>query len=73
MKGVSYLVNEEGKKTHIVLNLDVWSESWQRFFADDEAALLERGADGLQAELATLERDIPQSDLDEWLTAFNGS
>ncbi len=71
MKGVSYLVDEEGKKTHIVLNLEVWSETWQQFFGDDEASLLEHSADGLQAELADLERDIPQSDLDEWLAAFN--
>ena len=70
MKGVSYLVDEEGKKTHVVLNLDIWSESWQQFFGD-ETVLLKNGANGLQAELVELEQDIPRSELDEWLAAFN--
>ena len=56
MKGVSYLVDEEGKKTHVVLNLDVWSETWQQFFGDDEVSLLKHSADSLQAELEELER-----------------
>ena len=71
MKGVSYLVDDEGKKTHIVLNLDVWNETWQQFFEDDEAALLKRSANGLQTDLDDLEQDISQAELDEWLAAFN--
>ncbi len=29
MKGVSFLVNDEGKKTHVVLDLRVWEAVWQ--------------------------------------------
>lgn len=73
MKGVRYLVDEKGTKTHVVLDLDVWSETWQQFFQDDEATLLERSADDLQAELDTLEKDLPPSDVDKWLAAFDNA
>ena len=46
MKGVSYLVNDEGKKTHVVL-LEVWSDVWGQVFEDDEAVLLSRSVDDL--------------------------
>ena len=29
MKGVSYLVDDSGKKTHVVLDLTVWQATWQ--------------------------------------------
>ena len=29
MKGVSYLVDEKGEKTHVVLDLAVWQTAWQ--------------------------------------------
>ena len=31
MKGVSYLTDEEGRKTHVVLDLAVWQTTWQAF------------------------------------------
>ena len=71
MKGVSYLVNDEGKKTHVVLDLEVWSDVWGQVFGDDEAVLLSRNVDDLQTELSELEQ-VPQPDLDAWLAAFNG-
>ena len=48
----------------------------EAFLADlwqvlDDEALLSRSADDLQAELADLEQDIAQSDLNEWLAAFD--
>ena len=73
MKGVSYLVDDEGKKTHIVLDLEVWSDAWQQIFVEDEAVLLSRSVDGLQDELNKLEQDVPQVDLDEWLRVFNNA
>ena len=71
MKGVRYLIDDEGKKTHVVLDLDVWSETWQEFFQDDEVTLLAHSTDGLQGELDHLEQDLSPSDLDAWLKAFN--
>ncbi len=70
MKGVSYLVNDEGKKTHIVLDLEVWSDAWGQVFVDDEAVLLSRSVDDLQTQLNE-EQDLPRSDLGAWLAAFN--
>ena len=29
MKGVSYLISDEGEKTHVVLDLSIWQEVWQ--------------------------------------------
>ena len=29
MKGVSYLISDEGEKTHVVLDLSVWQKVWQ--------------------------------------------
>ena len=62
MKGVSYLVNDEGKKTHIVLDLEVWGDAWQQVFVDDEAVLLSRSIDDLQTQLDE-EQDLPKLDL----------
>ena len=71
MKGVRYLIDDEGNKTHVVLDLNVWSETWQEFFQDDEVTLLAHSTDGLQGKLNHLEQDLPSSDLDAWLEAFN--
>ena len=70
MKGVNYLVDDAGRKTHIVLDIDVWGEAWQQLL-QEEALLLSHSVNDLQAELDELEQDIPQSDLDAWLKAFD--
>ena len=36
MKGVSYLISDEGEKTHAVLDLSVWQEVWQALKAQTE-------------------------------------
>ena len=36
MKGVSYLISDEGEKTHVVLDLSVWQEVWQALKAQTE-------------------------------------
>lgn len=33
MKGISYLINDEGEKTHVVLDLALWQSAWQAFVA----------------------------------------
>ena len=71
MKGVSYLIDDSGKKTHVVLDLDLWSE-WRQFFRDEEV-LLSRSVDDLQNELNDLEQDLPPSELGEWLAAFENA
>ena len=29
MEGVSYLINDKGERTHLVLDLSIWHKSWQ--------------------------------------------
>lgn len=38
MKGISYLVNDEGEKTHVVLDLALWQSAWQAFVAQQTSA-----------------------------------
>ena len=42
MKGIKYLVDDEGKKTHAVLELDVWQEALEKLLSDAPSALQER-------------------------------
>lgn len=74
MKGISYLVDERGKKTHVVLDLDLW-ETWQQFVRNDEneEALLADSIHDLQDELNALERDVPPVEIDAWLAAFDNA
>ena len=38
MKGLSYLVDEQGKKTHAVLDLEVWQATLETLLTDRGAA-----------------------------------
>ena len=38
MRGVSYLVNDEGEKTHVVLDFALWQSAWQAFVAQQASA-----------------------------------
>lgn len=38
MRGVSYLVDEQGKKTHAVLDLGVWQATLEALLVDDARA-----------------------------------
>jgi hypothetical protein len=37
MKGISYLVSDEGKKTHVVLDLELW-KGWEYFLTSSQPA-----------------------------------
>jgi hypothetical protein len=70
MKGISYLTNDTGKKTHIVLDLDVWGDMWQKLLELEEEYLLTAGIAGLKQDIESLESDLPKADVDHWLAAF---
>ena len=38
MKGISYLINDQGEKTHVVLDLALWQSAWQAFVAQQASA-----------------------------------
>jgi len=66
MKGVSYLVDEQGKKTHAVLDLRVWQATLEALLVDDTRAQTTRQErkPGFLTELLT--RDgYTQEQLDE--------
>lgn len=66
MKGVSYLVDEEGKKTHAVLDLGVWQATLEALLADDAhpRATPKERKPGFLTELLT-QAGYTQEQLDE--------
>lgn len=65
MKGVQYVVDEQGKKTAVIINLDEWGKLWEDFYdilvsesRRDEPTV---SWDELKAEAAT--EDQPATDV----------
>ena len=70
MKGVSYLISDEGEKTHVVLDLSVWQEVWQALKAQTERAPRQFGALRGEFEAAgvgnALLEPMSEEELSEW-------
>jgi len=67
MKGIQYLVDDDGNKTAVVLDLEEWGELWEDIFdilvseaRRDEPTL---SWEALKAE--TLAEETPESDLQD--------
>lgn len=59
MKGVSYLVDERGKQTHVVLDLTVWRTAWQTLL-EQQVVSRPRKLGSLQQNFETAGFDVGQ-------------
>ncbi|MFN5513210.1 MAG: hypothetical protein ACK5CA_00245 [Cyanobacteriota bacterium] len=58
MKGIQFLLNDSGKKTSVLIDLEQWGDVWEDFY---DVIVSQSRQNEAEIDWAVLEAEIPQT------------